>query len=165
VEHRDGTTERKVAPLKKSIYSLPDLCELLLASNGRYLDFLAAIDDPTTALQDLEHASQSVKKDGRSYRGVNLFCGVDLDIFRALVRGEHNISGFRNSDLQRQLRLTGRQVSAVLKRLREHGLVKKIGGTFKYYLTTLGRRITGAGLKLREMALIPLLRGVLLPTP
>ena len=57
--------------------------------------------------------------------------------------------------------MNGRQVSAVLRRLREHGLVKKIGGTFKYYLTALGRRATATGLKLREMAVIPLLRGVL----
>lgn len=47
--------------------------------------------------------------------------------------------------------MTARQVSTILRRLREHGIVKKIGGTFKYYLTALGRRITATGLKLREM--------------
>ncbi len=57
--------------------------------------------------------------------------------------------------------MTGRQVSTILRRLREHGIVKKIGGTFKYYLTALGRRITATGLKLREMAVIPLLRAQL----
>jgi hypothetical protein len=36
VEHRDGTWEMKLAPMKKSIYSLPDLMELLDASNRRY---------------------------------------------------------------------------------------------------------------------------------
>jgi hypothetical protein len=38
---------------------------------------------------------------------------------------------------------------------------KKVGGTFKYYLTAFGRRVTATGLKLREMAVIPLLRGML----
>ena len=61
--------------------------------------------------------------------------------------------------------MTGRQVTTILKRLREHGLIKKIGGTFKYYLTGFGRRITATGLKLREMAVIPLLRGGLTIIP
>ena len=48
-----------------------------------------------------------------------------------------------------------------IKMYDKHGLVKKIGGTFKYYLTVFGRRAIATGLKLREMAVIPLLRGVL----
>jgi len=161
VEHRDGTVSRKVAPLRKSIYSLLDLRGLLLAANCRYLDFIAAIDDPTSAYRDLEKTTHPVKKKDRSFRGFNLFSGPDLDVFRAIVDGGSNISGFRNRDLQKSLAMTGRQVSTILRRLREHGIVKKIGGTFKYYLTALGRRITATGLKLREMAVIPLLRAQL----
>ena len=47
VEHRDGTWEMKNAPVKKSIYSLPALAELMKASNRRYLEFLSALDDST----------------------------------------------------------------------------------------------------------------------
>jgi hypothetical protein len=36
----------------------------------------------------------------------------------------------------------------VLRRLREHGLIKKVRGTFKYYLTAFGRRVIATGLKL-----------------
>ena len=160
VEHRDGTVTRKVASLKKSIYSLVDLRGLLLAANRRYLDFIAAVDDPTNAMRDLDKLSRPVRKNDRSFRGFNLFSGPDLDVFRAIIDGGANVSGFRNRDLQQRLSINGRQVSAVLRRLREHGLVKKIGGTFKYYLTALGRRATATGLKLREMAVIPLLRGM-----
>jgi DNA-binding HxlR family transcriptional regulator len=45
----------------------------------------------------------------------------------------------------------------MLKRLRTHGLIKKIGGRYKYYLTTLGRTVATAGLKLRELVIIPAL--------
>lgn len=165
VEHRDGTVSREVASLRKSLYSLVDLRELLLAANRRYLDFLAAVDDPANAFRDLDKTSRPVKKNGRSFRGFNLFSGPDLDVFRALAEGGTNISGFRNRDLQHRLGVSARQASTLLKRLREHGLVKKIGGTFKYYLTALGRRVTAAGLKVREMTLIPLLRGTLAPPP
>jgi hypothetical protein len=40
-------------------------------------------------------------------------------------------------------------------------LIKKVRGTFKYYLTAFARRVIATGLKLREMAVIPLLRGML----
>lgn len=165
VEHRDGTVSRKVASLKKSIYSLVDLRGLLFAANRRYLDFIAAVDDPTNALSDLDKLSRPIRKNDRNFRGFNLFSGPDLKLFQAIIDGGANVSGFRNRDLQQSLSMNGRQVSAVLRRLREHGLVKKIGGTFKYYLTAFGRRATATGLKLREMAVIPLLRGMLLTTP
>jgi len=46
VEHRDGTSETKYAPIHKTIYSLGPLGDLLRAANGRYLDFLSDLDDP-----------------------------------------------------------------------------------------------------------------------
>ncbi len=82
VEHRDGTESRKVASLRKSIYSLVDLRGLLLAANRRYLDFIAAVDDPTNALGELDKLSRPVRKNGRSFRGFNRFSGLDLELFR-----------------------------------------------------------------------------------
>ena len=39
----------------------------------RYLDFIAAVDDPTNAMRDLDKLSRSVRKNDRSFRGFNLF--------------------------------------------------------------------------------------------
>ena len=98
-------------------------------------------------------------------------------MFETLLRGENNIQGLRNADLRRRLPLnrSGRspacwtesrevdggaagvnagQVSRLLKRLRVHGLIKRIGRTYKYYLTALGRRALLAGLQVRQ-ALLP----------
>ena len=162
VEHRDGTWEMKTAPLKKSIYSLPRLVELMKASNRRYIEFISAIDEPTGGIKDLNKISKAVKEDDRSYRGFNLFDGGDLELFSAIIRGEFNISGFSNKSLRKVIKgKKGHQVSRLLKRLRKHGLIKKIGNTYKYYLTALGRRVTATALKLREMYIIPSLRGVL----
>lgn len=162
VEHRDGTWEMKTAPLKKSIYSMPLLIELMKASNRRYLDFIAAVDDPSGGIKDLNKISRPVKEQDRSYRGFNLFDDDDLALFRAMLRGEFNISGFSNKALRKVLNdKKGHQVSRVLKRLRKHGLIKKIAKTYKYYLTALGRRIAAIALKLREMYIIPSLRGIL----
>jgi hypothetical protein len=162
VEHRDGTWEMKVAPLRKSIYSLPILLEMMADSNRRYLDFISAIDDPSSGIRDLNKISRAVKDDNRSYRGFNLFSGDDLALFRAVIRGEFNISGFQNRNLRRYLPgKSAHQVSRLLKRLRKHGLIKKIVNTYKYYLTALGRKVTATALKLREMYIIPSLKAAI----
>ena len=46
-------------------------------------------------------------------------------------------------------------VSRLLKRLRIHGLIKKVGNTYKYYLTQFGKDVIATGLKFRELVLIP----------
>jgi hypothetical protein len=43
----------------------------------------------------------------------------------------------------------------MLKRLWTHDLIKKIGGTYNYYLSELGRTAITMGLKLKELVLIP----------
>jgi hypothetical protein len=158
VEHRDGTSEFKLAPVRKSIYSLPVLRDLLGAATARYLDFLAALEDPRPGLRSLEKIATPVYEGERSYRGFNLFHGPDLDLFRTLLRGEFTISGFQARQLRAHLPgLSGGQISRALKRLRLHGLLKKIGKRYKYYLTTLGRTVATSALKLRELAIIPML--------
>jgi hypothetical protein len=39
--------------------------------------------------------------------------------------------------------------------LRVHGLIKRIGHRYKYYITELGRRAAITGLKLRELFVLP----------
>lgn len=164
VEHRDGTTSMQQASLRKSIYSLAILQEKLWASNGRYLAFLSAIEEPGSTPRDLEKIARPVRKNGRSYRGFNLFHGDDLNLFHAMIRGEFNIGGLTNKAIRTFLpNTTPQQISRMLQRLRKHGLIKKVGHTFKYYLTKWGRRMIVAALKVREMTLIPLLRGQLNP--
>ena len=78
--------------------------------------------------------------------------GSDQRVLEILLRGEHTIHGFRNKDLRRRLPFNAGKVARVIKRLRVHGLIKRIGGTYKYYLTALGRRTLLAGLHIRSAA-------------
>ena len=156
VEQRDGTSVFKLAPLKKSIYSLLDLQELMAAANRRYLEFISALDDTSPGTKALQKVSEPAEQNGRRYRGVNFFSPDDDRLLTALARGEFNISGLRSRDLQRLLpdKKPG-WISRCLKRLRVHGLIKSIGHRYKYYMTDLGRRVVLTGLRLREMAVIP----------
>jgi hypothetical protein len=158
VEHRDGTSQTKLAPVRKTIYSLPVLRTLLEAANRRYLEFLSTLDDPGSGPRDLERLSRPQREQGRSYRGFNPVAGEDLTLFLTLARGEFNIRGFQSKDLARHLpHLSGAQRSRLLKRLRTHGLLKKVGHRYRYYLTRLGRRLVAAALKLRAFVLLPAL--------
>jgi hypothetical protein len=158
VEQKDGRSVFKLAPVRKTIYSLaPDLRDLLLAANLRYLAFLSELDDPTAGIKALRKVSEPVEQHDRRYRGFNFFSAPDQHIFELLARGEFCISGLRNKDIRSLTGSSTAQISYVFKRLRLHGLIKKIGRTYKYYLTEFGRHVILTGLKLKNLFLIPAL--------
>lgn len=157
VEHRDGTTSTRFAPVRKTLYSLGVLRELLGAANRRYLEFISALDAPSAGIRVVEKVGRPTRHGGRSYPGFNLFHADDLNLFSTIVRGEFTISGLRNRDLQVRLNKTAGQVSRLLKRLRMHGLIKKIGRTYKYYLTRLGQAVVACALRLRQTTVLPIL--------
>jgi hypothetical protein len=76
VQHHDGSKESKVAPMKKNIYSLYILAQLLKESNRRYLEFISTFDDPSDGIKKLAKISDPVKKDQRSYKGFNFFSHI-----------------------------------------------------------------------------------------
>ncbi len=157
VEHRDGSRETKWASMQKTIYSLPALRELLEAANRRYLEFLSAMEDYRAGRNKLDKLSQPVEQEGRRCSGFNLFNRDDETLLCSIVRGEFNISGrLQNKALRLHLpELSSSQISRLLKRLRTHGLIKKVGRTYKYYVTALGKEVVATALKLRELVIIP----------
>jgi hypothetical protein len=161
VEQKNGETSYKVAPVKKSIYSLGDLRGLMADANRRYLAFISALEDPSVGTKALNKVAEPAAENGRNYRGFNFFSAEDDLVLSAIARGEFTISGFRNKDLRKRMPGTSPGWnSRCLKRLRVHGLIKRVGKTYKYYLTQLGRRVVLTGLKLREMVIIPSLAAV-----
>lgn len=157
VEHRDGKSEYKVAPLKKSIYSLTDLDELMAAACRRYLDFIGTLEDHTAQRHDLDQISRTARDErDRSWRGFNFFLTEDLSVILALLRGEFALNGLSGRRLRRLLpHKTSAQIGRILKRLRLHGLIRRVGHTYRYYLTSLARRALIAARKLTEHLIIP----------
>jgi hypothetical protein len=77
---------------------------------------------------------------------------------RLLLHGEFAIAGFTNKALQQGLPdKTFAQGSHLLKRLRVHKLIKKVGQRYKYYLTDSGRHVAKLVFELRELHVIPTL--------
>ena len=156
VEHRDGTRLTKWTHMRKTLYRLPALRQALRAANHRYLEFISTLADPSAGVEKLRKLSRTVIEQERSYRGFNLFCEEDQQRMQVLARGEFNIRGLQNRTLRHHLSdKSSGQVSRLLKRLRLHGFVKKVGRTYRYYLTHFGKEIIAAALKFKELVLIP----------
>jgi hypothetical protein len=164
VQHKDGNSEKKWTKMRKTIYSLHDLAQQLGAANRRYLEFLSQIQTPQAGVKMLNEFTVSKVENDHRYSGFNLLSTDDSFLLRLLLRGEFVISGFNNAALRSYIpNANSGKISRLLKRLRVHGLVRKIGHHYKYYLTRIGIQVATAALKLRELFLIPFLAGMSAP--
>jgi len=156
INHRDGSTSMKWAPMKKTLYSLAPLQEAVLSANHRYLKFISEIQTPEVGVEKLRRLAETRVENQHRYKGFNLFAEEDVFLFRSLLRGEFFIRGFTSKDLRQHLsHKNSGQITRLLKRLRVHGLIKKVGRHYRYYLTDFGRQVIAMALKLREMVVIP----------
>ena len=158
IEHRNGTITTDKAPLKKTIYSLYQLFTIMKSANYRYLEFISSFDDYSGGSGKLGEVTQPVKENGRSYKGLNFFDQKDLHVLEVLARGEFSAFGMQNKDVRKHLdNISSAAMSRVFKRLSLHGLIERKQGTFKYFLTELGKSIIVAGLHVRSRVIIPAL--------
>lgn len=156
VRHRNGERETKWGRMRKSLYSLAPLQESLAAANRRYMEFISQIDTPEVGVRMLNHLTRSKVHNHHSYKGFNLLAEQDATLLRLLLRGEFTISGLTSHALRKLLpNKNAGQISRLLKRLRVHGLLKRVGRRYKYYLTQMGRQVAVMALKLRELYVIP----------
>jgi hypothetical protein len=156
VQQRNGHSVVKNASMKKNIYSLFPLMNILKASDRRYLEFISTFNDPSHGVKRLQKISKTVSIDNRSYKGINFYSDDDQSLLKILARGEFNAKGLQNCSLRQYLpgKSSG-AVSRILKRLKAHGLLKKVPKTYKDYLTRLGKAVIVTGLMIREMFVVP----------
>jgi hypothetical protein len=155
VEHKDAAATRELAPLKKSIYSLIDLREILLGCNQRYLAFLSSLDDTSAGERDLQRLSQPRVDSNPTVKGLNFFNTTDHALLQTLQRGEFNIHGWRRADLVARVHIAPAAMTRQLRRLRLLGLIKKVTHTYRYYLTRLGRAAIAAACSLTRFSIVP----------
>jgi hypothetical protein len=130
VEHRQGPSTRDLAPLKKTIYSLIDLRQILHACNRRYLEHLSALDDFSAGVRALDRLRKPRTVDDKTVKGINFFDPTDNALLHALQNPRINIAGIRRADLHSLLqRLSPHKISRQLRRLRDIGVIKRATGT------------------------------------
>ncbi len=157
---RDPERKKGWQVLRKGVGDLHRRAEICEAINGRYLDALASVRAGQSAGQIAREVCRPIRKDGRRHRALNPWSAEDAKLLEVIARGEWTMSGFRNRDVRaalypgsanaaEQRRRSGR-TSRALARLRAHGIIKKINGSYRYQLTTSGRQIVTALLAARQ---------------
>src|SRR5688500_403389 len=151
--HRDGTTSTGWYPMTKGVGNLHHYQAQALACNRRYLEALAAVDDPTPAYAELRKLTEPTRVQGRSSAGFNPARQAEAQLLAAVLEGEHIAQGFRNQDIRLSLygamkdttkrRRQSAAVGRLLKRLDVRGLVAKVPHRRRWRVTARGRRILG----------------------
>jgi DNA-binding MarR family transcriptional regulator len=156
VEHRQGPPTRGLAPVKKTIYSLIDLREILFGCNRRYLDHLSALDDFSAGVRALDRLTKPRQVDDKTVKGINFFAPEDSALLHALQNPRVTIAGVRRGDLLAELGMFSRsRLSRQLRRLLDLGVVKRVRGTYRYYLTKAGCAATAAAKRLTAAVIVP----------
>jgi DNA-binding transcriptional ArsR family regulator len=158
VEHRDKSSTWELAPVKKYIYSLKSMRDILFACNQRYLAYLSTLDDFSAGVRALDKITRPRSAKGKSVKPINFFSSTDQSLLRALLRPGFNIAGVRRSDIVSLVtELSPSALSRHLARLRHIGIIRRIKGSYRYCLTSIGRAAVTAGCYLTENILIPAL--------
>jgi hypothetical protein len=151
--HHDGTTTLGYYSMCKGVGNLHHYQSQARACNQRYLEALAAVDDPTPRSSELKKLTEPRRHQGRSYAGFNPARDEEVRLFAAVLAGDSIAQGFRNRDIRAALYagpgrgLQGQRQSAavgrLLKRLHVRGLVAKVPRTRRWRVTDQGRRVLG----------------------
>ena len=156
VEHRDGPPTRDLAPVKKTIYSLIDLREILFGCNRRYLEHLSALDDFSAGVRALDRVTKPRVVGDKTVKGINFFEPGDSALLHALQDPKINIAGIRRGELIPDLGMfSPARLSRQLRRLLDLGVIKRVTGTYRYYLTKAGRAATAAAERLTAAVIVP----------
>ena len=158
---RQGQSQMAWCPMNKSVASFYRYHEVARAANDRYLNALAVVAQPQAREKMLDRVSQPSRLGACRRRGLNLLRPAEQQLFRAVLRGEHHVNGFRNRDIQAVLfrsrvkdkseqRRRTAQVSRLLHLLRAHGLIAKVPRAHRYRVTTKGEIMMGAAIYARH---------------
>src|SRR5262245_45891778 len=128
---RQGRSQLAWCPMNKGVANFYHYHKVARAANERYLSALAVVDRPQASTKILDRVQKPTRLGRRRCRGLNLLRVEEQKLFRAVLRGEHHLNGFRNRDLQAALfptpvrgvaeqRRRTAQVSRLLHLLRAH---------------------------------------------
>jgi hypothetical protein len=158
--------------MRKGVAYLFRYQEVSRQANNRYLEALAVVDDPTAAIQNLDDiTTRKETKSGRGVRAFNPLSREDMQLFKAMMAGEHHIRGLSNADIRTCLvdsphlrglaynpKKQSAKVSRILSRFHAHKLIAKIPHSRRWRVTYRGKQIMATSLCLRDVAFPELFR-------
>ena len=151
VQHKDGTISKRWVPMGKSIANLYRYAEISKAANKRSLDSLQNIIPVKSLEKEIDKICSRKTVNGKTITGFNVWEPDTFQLFETISQGKYLIKGFTNQDIRAELfsketdaKKQSGKTGRLLRKLREHGIIKKVPHSQRYLLTSKGRRITGA---------------------
>ena len=163
-KENDPGGECKWRQLRRGVADIHRRAQVSQAGIDRYLDALAAADTSIPLGDLLQGICAPTTWKGKRIRALRPWSQEDLELFKAVNRGEFSANGFRNRDLQallfkgtpnstKEKRRRNGRVTRLIRMLRAHHLIQKVNTTYRYILTPKGRQIIGAALTARRVTL------------
>ena len=90
----------------------------------------------------------------KTVKGINFFEPSDSALLHALQDPKVNIAGIRRGELDLGM-FSPARLSRQLRRLLDLGVIKRITGSYRYYLTKAGRAAVAAAERLTAAVIIP----------
>lgn len=160
---RQGRRQMLWCPMNKGVANFYQYHAVARAANERYLAALSVVDGPCATAKQLDRVSRPVTFHQRRRRGLNLLHPDEQRLFRAILRGDWRLNGFRNRDLAEELfgpksqktvsaeerRRRSLRVCRQIQLLRAHGLIAKIPHSNRYRITPDGDALMWSAVYLR----------------
>ena len=157
VHHNDGTESQQWKPMGKSIQNLYRYAEVSKAANQRFLDAMVDIIPVKSTIDKIDKVSSSKTVGGKRVTAFNLWNPETVSLMEIICDGRFLIKGFRNKDIASSLfpkiedsHKRSSKTSRLLRKLRDHGLIKKVPKSRRYHVTSNGRQIMGSLLDIRQ---------------
>ena len=157
VRHRDGTTTKQWKPMGKSISNLYRYAEIAKSSNKRYIAALENIIPARSVQSEIQDICARRTEKGKVFTGFNVWEKETLQMFRVISDGRYLISGFTNKAVCQSLYPTSykdkkirNKMTRLLKKLRVHGLTRKVPHSHRYHISDKGRRVINSLIEINQ---------------
>jgi hypothetical protein len=148
-------------PMRKGVANLPRYLQVGGQANHRYLDALGDAQPTHGGKHALQRLCQPRVNRARRHAGFNPVARGDIAVFRAVLAGEHTITGFRNKDIAARIhpappadrgeaKRRCQRTCRIIAKLRGHGLIAKVPHRRLYRTTGYGHRVMTAALAIHD---------------
>jgi hypothetical protein len=147
---------RPIAPVKKT-HLQPDRPARDTAWLQPALSCSPALNDFSAGVRALGRLTRPREVDGKTVKGINFFEPGDSALLHALQYPRVSIAGIRRAALLPDLDIfSPDRLSRQLRRLLDIRVIKRITGTYRYYLTKACRAATAAAERLKQTTIVPI---------
>ena len=105
----------------------------------------------------LQNVAQRTRNQKINFSGINFFAPKDEAILQAAGSAQHDLAGFKRSDIATDTSMTPTQAGYAIRRLKAHKLIKKVNGMNRYFLTKQGRATIITSKTLKNLVATPIM--------